>query len=217
MISLISDPQREELLQIDGPTGKLQLIVATPKAQSIQTTAVICHPHPLQGGTMTNKVVTTLERCFAELGADTVRFNFRGVGESEGKHDNAEGEVDDLTAVVNWAKQRSPNHQLWLAGFSFGSVVATRFVAQQSADLLVTVAPPVNRYDFPATQNINCPWVIVQGGQDDVVPLEAVQQWRQQISPAPHWILFEKTGHFFHGQLVALKAELTKTIEQIRC
>ena len=117
---------RQEFI-LRGPTGNLECVADVPDpAEERPATIVICHPHPLHGGTMHNKVVTILERSMRELGLRTVRFNFRGVGESEGSHDDGYGETDDLFAVTEWVRHTRPDDDLWLGGFSFGSYISQR-------------------------------------------------------------------------------------------
>jgi alpha/beta superfamily hydrolase len=115
---------------VQGQAGRIEVRLTLPTQALAQQVAVVCHPHPLFGGTMDNKVVTTVVRAFKEQGIVCVSFNFRGVGHSEGKHDNAQGEVDDLLAVIAWAKQQTQATQLYLAGFSFGSYVAAASVSR---------------------------------------------------------------------------------------
>jgi alpha/beta superfamily hydrolase len=133
---------------IDGPAGRLEARVEDPAPGSgPRVVGVVCHPHPLFGGTLQNKVVHTLARTLQELAAPTVRFNFRGVGASEGVHDDGRGEVDDALAVIAWARARWECEPLWLAGFSFGAAVALHACATARPAALVTVAPPVKRPD----------------------------------------------------------------------
>lgn len=140
--SLPPFPETATTLLLDGPCGPLQVLAQQAATHArAAATAVICHPHPLQGGTMQNKVVTMLERSLRERGLATVRFNFRGVGESAGAYDDGNGEGDDLAAVVNWVRASRPDDALWLAGFSFGSYVSIRNARRLAADALISVAP----------------------------------------------------------------------------
>ncbi|VAX12734.1 Hydrolase SMc00528, alpha/beta fold family [hydrothermal vent metagenome] len=175
--------------------------------------AVICHPHPVYGGTMTNKVVHILAAGFRDLGAHTVRFNFRGVGRSAGEFDNGIGETDDLLAVVKWAQARFPDAPLWLAGFSFGAWIALKATAQLHPERLVLVAPPVDMYDFSPIPEVNVPWIVIQGSKDEVVSAKAVAKWVAQRQPAPQFKVLDSAGHFFHGQLNALKNILKSSFQ----
>lgn len=188
-----------------GPAGILEGIVDDPQVAQAPACAVICHPHPLGGGTMTNKVVHTLARCFQQVGAATLRFNFRGVGASEGQFDNGAGETQDALAAIALARSRWPERPLWLAGFSFGSFVALRAAAQCEPAWLVVVAPPVGRWDFSAIAAPNCPWLIVQGDADELVDASAVRDWAASVPRAPQWVLLAGVDHFFHGRLHDLK------------
>jgi len=177
----------------------------TDPTPPVRGTAVICHPHPLHGGTMHNKVVTILERSLRELGLACVRFNFRGVGQSAGVHDEGRGEVEDLAAVVDWARRASPGDALWLAGFSFGSYVALAAARRVGADALVSIAPPVGRWDFDSIELPDCPWLVVQGEEDEVVDPAAVFAWVESLSKQPHLVRMPETSHFFHRRLMDLR------------
>jgi alpha/beta superfamily hydrolase len=189
-----------------GPAGKLEVTTdAADRADARRGTAVICHPHPLQGGTMHNKVVTMLERSLRESGLDTVRFNFRGVGASEGEFDNGLGEGDDLAAVVKWARGVHPGDALWLAGFSFGSFVSISNAVRLQADALVSIAPPAGRWDFSSLRTPSCPWLIVQGEEDEVVDPQAVYDWIESLDAEPVLVRMPETSHFFHRRLMDLR------------
>jgi hypothetical protein len=169
---------------------------------------VVCHPHPLFGGTMTNKVAHTVARAFTAHGAATLRFNFRGVGASAGSYDDGRGETDDLLAVVGYARARFPDLPLWLGGFSFGSFVALRGHSAAGAARLVTIAPPVGRWDFGGLEPPRCPWLVVQGDQDDLVDHRAVAQWLAPMPAAPRLVLLAGAEHFFHGRLHEVKSAI---------
>lgn len=170
--------------------------------------AVVCHPHPLHAGTMTNKVTHTVAKSFAEIGVTTLRFNFRGVGASSGEFDQGVGEVDDLLAAVDWLQARFPEAPLWLAGFSFGSYVALSGQARAKAERLLLVAPPVAMFNFPSEGGVEIPWMVIQGSEDEIVDSAQVSAWVQQQANAPEYCWMEGVGHFFHGQLVELKQRI---------
>ena len=170
--------------------------------------AVVCHPHPLHGGTLTNKVAHSMAKAFAELGVTSLRFNFRGVGQSHGSFDQGRGEVDDLQAAVDWLRARHPEAPLWLAGFSFGAYVALSGQSQAQADRLLLVAPPVAMFDFPAEGGVNISWMVVQGGADEIVDPAEVSAWVQQQTNAPEYVWMDDAGHFFHGRLIELKQHI---------
>jgi alpha/beta superfamily hydrolase len=194
-------------LTLAGPAGALEAITACPvETARIPAAAVLLHPHPLHGGTMDNKVVTTLARTFTELGVANLRFNFRGVGASEGSYARGEGEVEDALAAIEWLRRQRPGDAIWLAGFSFGAYVALRVAAEARVNGLVTVAPAVHLYDFGRLQLADCPWLLVQGDADDVVPVELVRHWLARIDSAPHAVFLPGVGHFFHQRLNELRA-----------
>jgi alpha/beta superfamily hydrolase len=199
-------PSQPGGLLLPGPVGALELVCALPDAERARAgVAVISHPHPLQGGTMTNKVVTTLERTLLDLGLATVRHNFRGVGASEGAHADGVGETDDLVTIARWARAQRPGDALWLAGFSFGSYVTLRAAGALDASRLILVAPPVGRWDFSAIAPPACPWLIVQGAADEVVDAQAVFAWADALRPPQTLIRMPDTGHFFHRKLIDLR------------
>ena len=196
---------------IPGPAGDLEVrleLLDDAKEGRPVPLAVICHPHPVYGGTMNNKVVHILAAGFRELDAHTLRFNFRGVGRSAGKFDNGIGETDDLLAVVKWARARFPDSPLWLGGFSFGAWIALKATAKLQPERLVLVAPPVDMYDFNRIPEVSVPWMVIQGGEDEVVSASAVASWVAQRQPAPQFKILDSAGHFFHGQLNHLKDAL---------
>ncbi|MGH8261531.1 MAG: alpha/beta hydrolase [Steroidobacteraceae bacterium] len=203
---------------IAGPAGRLEGRLEEPDdgARRVSRFGVICHPHPLHGGTLDNKVVHTLARALHDLGVPTVRFNFRGVGASEGRYDSGIGETDDALAVVGWARRRWPDAAPWLLGFSFGGVIAIRAAARAGARLLVTVAPAVGRRIDPAVRDEKeipigealpaCPWLIIQGDADEVLDAGSVLEWASRQVPAPQVRVSRGAGHFFHGRLPELRA-----------
>jgi alpha/beta superfamily hydrolase len=185
---------------IAGPVGDLQVLPELP-AGAPRALAVVCHPHPLHGGTLHNKIAHQLARTFNQLGAVSVRFNFRGVGDSAGSYDEGRGEQQDLLAVTAWAAERWPGLPLWLAGFSFGGFIAIRAAASLRPQRLVAVAPAVNY--FPADTLVVPPtdWLLIQGDADDIVPLDRVQSFAATIHPRPVLTILDGAGHFFHGRL----------------
>jgi alpha/beta superfamily hydrolase len=192
-----------------GPAGKLECVADVPKpADERPATIVICHPHPLHGGTMHNKVVTIMGRSMRELGLRTIRFNFRGAGESEGEHDEGYGETDDLFAVTEWVRRGRPNDELWLGGFSFGSFITVRAAQNLKLGQLISIAPPVDRFEFSKLQHPNCPWLVIQGDEDEVVCVEDVACWIEKLEPPPEFLIMEQAGHFFHRRLMDLRGLL---------
>ncbi len=197
-------PPAPQPMEIAGPSGILQAIVDDPGSAQAGAIAVICHPHPLQGGTMNNKVVHTLARALNECAVPTVRFNYRGVGDSVGTYDGGAGETDDALAVIEWARLRWPDRPLWLAGFSFGGGVAVRAALRTQAVRLITVAPAMAR-DAPPVQLNDCAWLVIQGDADEVVSPQIVIDWANALTPRPDLKVLVGAGHFFHGRLIELR------------
>jgi alpha/beta superfamily hydrolase len=191
-----------------GPVGRLEVTLDLPEGQQLGGVAIICHPHPQHGGSMHNKVVTMLDRSLRESGLATLRFNFRGVGASEGEYDEGNGESEDLAAVFDWVRSRRTNDAIWLAGFSFGSYVALRNAARLGADALITVAPPVGRWDFESFEMPACPWLLIQGEEDEVVDPQAVFDWAEKLNPSPNVVRMPETSHFFHRRLMDLRGAI---------
>lgn len=202
-------PPRAERVRLAGPTGEIEALVETPAGDGATDGArfgVVCHPHPLHGGTLDNKVVYTLARAFVELDVPAIRFNFRGVGGSGGSYDEGRGETADTLAVIAYGRQRWPGASLWLAGFSFGGAVAVRAAAQSGPERLVAVAPGITRVAMEGVASPACPWLIVQGDADDVIEPAAVLEWARRQSTAPEVRVLTGAGHFFHGRLHELRA-----------
>jgi hypothetical protein len=207
-------PGEEASFALTGPAGKLEAItnVAAP-AEARAGVAVICHPNPVQGGTMHNKVVTMVERSLRESGLDTVRFNFRGTGASAGSYDEGNGEGEDLAAVAAWVRRMRPGDALWLAGFSFGSYVTIRNAVRLQAAALVSIAPPAGRFALGGIQVPECPWLIVQGEADEVVEPQAVFEWIAGLPVRPELVRMPETGHFFHRRLMDLRGAVKHAVQ----
>ena len=196
---------------IPGPAGQIECALDRPAEEGARGLALICHPNPTQGGTMDNKVVQTLARAFLQLGLRTVRFNFRGVGQSEGVWDEGVGEIDDAQAVLDAV--RGDGEALVLAGFSFGGYIASRLEQRLHVDpaaaarRLVLVGPATSRFDVAPT--VPTDTLVIHGEVDDVVPLSSVLDWaRPQSLPV---VVVPGVGHFFHGQLPLLKSLVTSS------
>ncbi len=201
---------------INGPAGQLELAIGEPTGEERSAWGIVCHPHPLFGGTMHNKVVTTLAKMFQGMGLYTVRFNFRGVMRSEGAFDKGYGELEDLLAVIDWVQREKPKREIWLAGFSFGAFIAAKAATQIPVNRLVTVAPPVQNFAMDNLPPIKCPWVLVQGDMDDVVPPKEVLEWAEKREPKPVIIRFPEAGHFFHGQLGELRSRIEEALREFK-
>lgn len=201
-------------LVLHGGGGAIEAAVELPEPDAARAgVAIICHPHPLHEGTMHNKVVTVLSRSLRELGLATVRFNFRGVGESEGQYDNGRGEAEDVVGIAQWLETVCPGDQLWLAGFSFGCYVAARAAQELPVQQLVTVAPAVENFDFRALKRPRCPWLVIQGDEDEIVSPQAVYDWAATVKQPFQLIRMPETGHFFHRRLMDLRGALKNAVK----
>jgi alpha/beta superfamily hydrolase len=205
-----------EKVSLAGPAGNIEAMVETPPDADGRRIAVICHPHPVYGGTMTNKVVHMLAKSYNDLGVTAVRFNFRGVGMSDGAFDDGRGETLDTLAVIQWALERAPGARLWLGGFSFGGAVALRAAAQSQPERIVTVAPAIRRVDVSRISPPQCPWLIVQGDNDELVDAQDVQAWAAALNPAPELALLSGVDHFFHGRLNDLRDTVVQWAERTK-
>ena len=205
-------PPKPERIAIPGPAGPLEAVLEEPANHQGARFGVVCHPHPLGGGTLDNKVVHTVARTMQEFGLPTLRFNFRGVGASPGTFDDGVGETDDAQAVIDWGRARWPHAALWLAGFSFGAYVALRVSERRRPQRLITVAPPVQRFQFAALRVPDCPWLIVQGDEDEIVDCGAVAEWARSLSPPPQVAILHGASHFFHGRLQDVKDAIEKHV-----
>ena len=201
-----------EKLLLDGAAGVIEAQISYPEDfQRGGPIAVICHPHPLYGGSMSNKVVFMISRTFIEMGVATLCFNFRGVGKSQGSFDEGRGESEDLQMVVDWFRQQHPDSPVWLAGFSFGAYVAAHACEAVVPERLLLVAPPVSMFDFSAIEPIQVPYMVVQGAKDEIISPEVVGEWvvAQSKKPTYHWM--SDAGHFFHGNLNTLRSTIIRS------
>ncbi|WP_374012766.1 alpha/beta hydrolase [Pseudoxanthomonas koreensis] len=209
-------PATNQTLLLDGPAGALEVAVDLPEPEDARAlVVVICHPLPTEGGSMHNKVVTMVARALRELGATTVRFNFRGTGQSEGGFDHGNGEQEDLRAVVDWVRSARAGDALWLAGFSFGSYVSLRATEALQPDALISIAPPVSGrgWDFDAIEVPEVPWLVVQGDADEIVDAQAVYTWVDGLKRKPQLVRMVDTSHFFHRKLIDLRGAIQHEVK----
>lgn len=213
MSTLPAFPAEDASLSLPGPVGALELSVEHPAGDvaAQPLVAIVCHPLPTEGGTMHNKVVTMAARSLRELGATTLRFNFRGVGASDGSFDHGEGEREDLLAVAAWVRAQRPDAALWLAGFSFGAYVSLRATATVAPAALISIAPPAGRWQFREIATPTMPWLVIQGEEDEIVDPQTVYDWFAEHAPtAPQAELLRMpdTSHFFHRKLMDLRGAI---------
>jgi alpha/beta superfamily hydrolase len=199
-------------LFIDGPAGRIEALLEKPGQDPPAGLVVISHPHPAYGGTMQNKVVHTLSRAFLAQQFVALRFNFRGVGQSAGSYDEAEGEFQDLLAAIDWMTDRFSETPLWLAGFSFGGAMAIRAAVKTPTAGLVSVAPAITRFANELNEPPTCPWLIVQGDKDELVDINETIDYVNSLDPGPRLSVFSDGEHFFHGRLVELRETVAEFV-----
>lgn len=203
----------KEALSLPGPAGVLEALLEIPEGRDFERIAVIAHPHPLHHGSMLNKVVHTASRAMLELGAPALRFNFRGVGASDGAFADGIGETDDVVAVAEWLRSRYPGAGLLLAGFSFGAMVTCNAAVSVGPDHLISIAPPaVRTRKLLAGRRPACAWTIIQGDADGVVPSTEVAEWVTSLAPPPELVILPGVDHFFHGHLTQLRQTIVRRL-----
>jgi alpha/beta superfamily hydrolase len=208
---------------IPGPSGSLQAALHMAKAENTDF-LIICHPHPQFGGTMDNKVVTTVAKTYLDLGMNVIRFNYRHVGESQGEYGEVAGEVEDGLAVLAWLESNYAVSRVFLAGFSFGAYIAAKVALTVSETVnnkinvphLLLIAPSVENSPFELATPLGAPCNVIMGEQDEVVPFESVQNWvkTQALASNIELISMPNTTHFFHGQLIVLKNHVKKALKE---
>jgi len=207
-------PGTAETVLLPGAAGRIEALVAVPEAAPAGI-AVVCHPHPLHGGALTNKVAYMLAGCALKAGLVVARFNFRGVGRSEGVHDQGRGETEDTLAVAAWLRERAPGAALLLAGFSFGAFVSLKAAARARPALQVSIAPPFKYFESePLPPRPDAPWLVVHGRDDEVVDYEATRAVLARYAPPPELATLDGVGHFFHGRLGDLEATVSGFIRR---
>ena len=212
----MSGSLRSQKLLLQGPVGQLESLLDLPASDAVDGAAVICHPHPQHGGTMHNKVAHTLARAFVRSGFAALRFNFRGTEGSGGSYDNAVGELDDARAALEWMQQRYPDVPLWLGGFSFGAAIAVRAALTNDVSGLISVAPAIYRFANGLERQPQCPWLVIQGDQDELVDVDETIEWFNSLSPGPELLIVPGAEHFFHSRLADLRTAVMAFIEQAK-
>lgn len=199
-----------------GPAGSLEALLQTREPEDQRLAALVCHPHPLYGGTMHNKVVHRIASVLADRGAAVLRFNFRGAGRSEGRYDQGVGELEDARAAFAWLRERYPHVHFWDAGFSFGSWIAARLaVAEPAIEHLTLIAPPVSRSDFGVLRTSTIPKLVIQGTADTHCPVEALRVEFSTWAEPKRLIEVEGATHFFDRQLGALAKALNEGLPSV--
>jgi len=197
-------PGESNPVLIPGAAGHIESLISSPREPATNAGfAVICHPHPLFGGALSNKVTYQLASCALKAGFHAARFNFRGVGKSSGVHDEGRGETDDTLTIVEWMRERLPGAGLLLMGFSFGAFVSIKAASRARPQLQVSVAPPFGKYfgNAPRPPRPPCPWLVIHSRDDDVVDYAETKAELSHYHPAPELASVDGAGHFFHGRL----------------
>ena len=196
----MNDTQAWATRAIDGPAGRLEVLLDVP-VSSPRAAAVFAHPHPQYGGTMHNKVVYRSAKTLSQIGCATLRFNFRGVGKSDGIYDEGRGEADDFRAGIDWAHRRYPDLDIWAAGFSFGAWIAlTVGVADPRVRLLLAIAPPTH-HDLTDVRRSTKPKFLIHGEADELFPLQEVWQLYGALEEPKELVVIDAADHLFDGKV----------------
>lgn len=208
------EASRLQTLLLPGPIGAIETLLQEKEGVPPAVVALVCHPHPLYGGTMHNKVTHRVATTLAARGAAVLRFNFRGVGKTEGRHDKGRGEMQDALALLDWLRRRHTSAEAWLAGFSFGSWVASRVAASESAvQRLILVAPPVHTQTFEEMRSATVPKLVVQGTADEVCRPENLARVFPTWAEPKRLELVEGASHFFDRKLAELGSAIEKLVD----
>lgn len=199
----------------DGPAGRIEAILKEPAAPAVRA-AIVCHPHPLFGGTMHNKVVYRIAKAFQQAGFAVLRFNFRGAGRSEGVHDEGRGEQDDLRAARRFIEQKYADAELWLAGFSFGAAVMLRSsCGDERIRALISVGTPASRYDFESALPCPLPKLFAQGSLDEFGAVADLERLIERMNGPKSLKVIEGADHFFEGHLDRLSETVSEFINSM--
>ena len=199
----------------EGPAGRIEAIIKEPTGP-VTRAAIVCHPHPLFGGTMHNKVIFRIARAFQNAGFAVLRFNFRGAGQSEGEHDRGVGEQADLLAALEFVQKRYPEAEIWLAGFSFGAAVLLRAAAcDDRVRAFVAVGLPLSNYDFSGVARCKTPKLFVQGSADEYGPVHDLEKFFATLDQPKELKIIEGADHFFEGLLNKLEAAISEFITSV--
>jgi alpha/beta superfamily hydrolase len=199
----------------EGPAGRIEAILKEPEGP-VTRAAIVCHPHPLFGGTMHNKVVFRIARAFQDSGFAALRFNFRGTGRSEGEHDHGFGEQGDLLAAIKFVEEKYPDAEIWLAGFSFGSVVMLRAAAcDDRVRAIVAAGVPVSKYDFADIARCAKPKLFVQGSLDQFGSTDDLKRMFASLDEPKQLKIIEGADHFFEGRLSELVDSISSFISAV--
>jgi alpha/beta superfamily hydrolase len=207
----------EAVHEIAGPAGPIEVLFDRP-AGTPRAAAVFAHPLPTEGGSMHTKVVFQGAKALARIGCAVLRFNFRGVGRSAGAWDEGRGELEDYRAALDFMSVRHPGLELWGAGFSFGSHIATAVGAgDPRVCALIAIAPPVHKYEFAALRASTKPKFIVHGESDELVPLRLVREFYARLPEPKELVEIDRANHLFEGQAGEVGDALQDLLEDFSC
>ena len=205
------------LREISGPAGSLEVLLDVPKTDP-RAAVVFAHPLPTEGGTMHTKVVFQSAKALARVGCVVLRFNFRGVGSSAGAWDNGRGESADYQAVLSFMANEYPNLELWAAGFSFGAFVAASVgVNDDRICAVITIAPPVNTYDFGALKQSGKAKFIIHGERDELIAVKLIRQFYGQLQEPKELVVIDRANHLFDGQASEVGDALSDLLGDFSC
>ena len=202
---------------IEGPSGTLECLFDKPDGEP-RAAVVFAHPLPTQGGTMHTKVVFQAAKGLTRIGCVVMRFNFRGVGRSTGAWDNARGEMDDYRAAVDYMAGKYPQLELWAAGFSFGSYIATTVGADDDRICaLIAIAPPVDKYEFASVKQSTKPKFVIHGERDELISLKMVRHFYAGLLEPKELVEIDRANHLFDGQATEVGDALQDLLEDFSC
>ena len=203
--------------EIPGPVGQLEVLIDSPKGTP-RAAVVFAHPLPTEGGTMHTKVVFQGAKALTRIGCVVLRFNCRGVGRSAGEWDEGRGEKDDFRAALDFMASRHPGTEIWAAGFSFGSYIATTVGAEDDrVCALIGIAPPVDRYDYGSVRQSAKPKFIIHGEDDELIPLRAVREFYAQLQEPKEFVEIDRANHLFDGQASEVGDALEDLLTDFSC
>lgn len=205
------------LREIPGPAGPLEVLLDLP-AGAARAAVVFAHPLPIEGGTMHTKVVYQAAKALARIGCVVLRFNFRGVGRSAGTWDEGRGEMDDYRAAVSFISGAYPDLEIWAAGFSFGSYIATTAGAEDDrVCALIAIAPPVHKYEFASVKLSHKPKFVIHGGHDELISIKLARHFYAQLLEPKEFVEIDRADHLFDGQTAEVGDALADLLEDFTC
>ncbi|MCX9010842.1 MAG: alpha/beta fold hydrolase [Candidatus Methanoperedens sp.] len=210
---MIEKPHKTIELMLPSPAGELEALLMLPEAEEHNIAAVVCHPHPLYGGSMHTKVVVTVSHAFLDAGIPSLRFNFRGVGKSSGRYDNGRGELDDVRAAIDYMTERY--ERLIVAGHSFGAWMGMRAGCEDERVLMIIgIGTPVNFADMGFLRDCAKPKIFIHGTMDKLIPIGKVEELFTEIPEPKKFVKIEGADHFFTGKLDELEGAVRDLVEK---